>query len=111
MKLLLILAALVGTTSNAQAANCESHFGSKASVTASGNKLYIQFSSGPYRSAVLSASGASSSSYYFRDLGNTTTVAIVNKAVLSGGAGKVYYSYRRGGHNGGGTKNVTLTCN
>ena len=109
MKTVLFLLAIVGLSSSAFAANCVTPFGGRATVNASGNKLYIQFARGIYENAVLTANGASSSSYYFR--GGMDGLAIVNKAVLHGGSGKVYYSYGQGGHNGNGNhREVTLSC-
>lgn len=109
MKLIMMLAVMLGVTSSAFAADCATRFGTKASVNASGNKLFINFD-GHYRDAVLRASGQSANAYYFRNSGLEDSIAIVEKSVLSRGTGTVVYRYGQGGHDNGGRREVRLYC-
>ncbi len=103
----IILAAAVLVGSMASARTCQDGWGNQANISI--NARGIMISSARYGSSgFLSANGESATSFYYRNaLGG---LAIVSKAILAGGRGRVAYSVERMSR-GDSPVNVIFYCN
>jgi hypothetical protein len=112
MKTIFTMLALFLGASGAEAAiKCKTYWGTNAGVSVASDKISIQFQGGRYPGSVMRANGSNASNYYFRrNTGaNSGYLAIVQKQVLNGSKGKIWYHFPS--DNNDNSRSITLYCN